>query len=57
VKFKGIAQIIVKIALIKHVLVRISCKFQEFPWNFAFSVEISSKIASLDLRIFYRWNF
>ena len=46
-----------KMVLIKYFLVRISYKFHEFVWNLAFSMEISSKIASLDLRIFYRWNF
>ena len=39
-----------KIAIIKHFLVGISYKFQGFPWNFAFSMKFSSKIASLDQR-------
>ena len=52
-----ITQIITNIALIKHCLVRISCKFQEFPQNFAFSMAISSNIAALVLRIFYKWHF
>ena len=46
-----------KVAFIKNFLVRISCKFQGFPRNFEFSMELSPKIVSLDLRIFYRWNF
>ena len=44
----------VRITLINHFLVGISYKVQGFPWNFAFSMEIPSKMASLNSRIFYR---
>ena len=32
-------------------------KVKGFPWYFAFSMEFPSEMASLNSRIFYRWNF
>jgi len=58
-EFKGIVhcKYLWKIALTKHFLMRISSEIEGFSWIFVFSVEISSKIASRDLRIFYAWDF
>ena len=52
-----ITHTIMNMVLMKYFLVRISCKFHEFVWNLAFSMDISSKIARLDLRILHGSKF